>query len=121
MKTIYNTEVNKLGIMVEEFYGEKMIILFKDNAPEELADYCVLHGKNEVNDEIQVGDIFKIDGEEYKVTAVGDEVHKNLRDLGHICVRFDGSTNAELPGSLYLEDKEIKEIKEGTVIEVERP
>lgn len=45
MKTIYNTEVNKLGIMVEEFYGEKMIILFKDNAPEELADYCVLHGK----------------------------------------------------------------------------
>ncbi|AUN19340.1 PTS glucitol/sorbitol transporter subunit IIA [Clostridium botulinum] len=121
MKTIYNTEVNKLGIMVEEFYGEKMIILFKDNAPEELADYCVLHGKNELNDEIQVGDIFKIDGEEYKVTAVGDEVYKNLRDLGHICVRFDGSTNAELPGSLYLEDKKIKEIKEGTVIEVERP
>lgn len=44
MKTIYNTEVNKLGIMVEEFYGEKMIILFKDNAPEELADEEVWKG-----------------------------------------------------------------------------
>ena len=120
MKTIYNTEVTKLGEMVEEFYGEKMIILFKDNAPDELADYCVLHGKNELTEEIKTGDIFKIDGEEYKVTAVGDEVHKNLGDLGHICVRFDGSTNAELPGSLYLENKDIKAIKEGTVLEIVR-
>lgn len=120
MKTIYNTVVNKLGIMVEEFYGENMIILFKDNAPEELADYCVLHGTNELSEEIKSGDIFKIDDTEYKVTAVGNEVYKNLKDLGHICIRFDGSETAELPGSLYVEKKDIVPINEGSKLEVIR-
>ena len=120
MKLIYETEVTKIGSMVEAFYGEKMVILFKDNAPEELADYCVLHNSNKLNNEVKVGDIFKIDDVEYKVTAVGDEVYKNLRDLGHICVRFDGRCDPELPGSLYVENKEIKEFTIGTKVTIVR-
>lgn len=120
MKVIYETEVTKLGPLVEAFYDEKMVILFKDNAPEELAEYCVLHNLNNLTDNLQTGDIFKIDGIEYKITSVGDEVYKNLKDLGHICVRFDGSAEALLPGSLYVENKEIKEFKIGTRIEIVR-
>jgi PTS system glucitol/sorbitol-specific IIA component len=120
MQKIYETVVTKLGPLVDAFYGEKMVILFKDNAPDELADYCVLHNLNDLMDKILVGDILKIDNVEYKITSVGGEVYKNLKDLGHICIRFDGSASAELPGSLYVEDKEIKEFNVKTRIEIVR-
>lgn len=118
MSLIYNTEVTSIGPLVEGFYPEKMMILFKENAPEELADYCVLHGVNDLKGEIKPGYTLKIDGIEYKITAVGDVVNKNLKDLGHICLKFDGSTKAALEGTLYLEDKAIKEVSLGSEIEI---
>ena len=44
MKKIYSTIVKDLGPMAEDFIGEKMIILFNENAPAELAEFCVLEG-----------------------------------------------------------------------------
>ncbi|WP_353626499.1 PTS glucitol/sorbitol transporter subunit IIA, partial [Bacillus sp. JCM 19041] len=38
---IYRTTVTKMGPSAGDFLEEKMIILFKDNAPEELAEFCV--------------------------------------------------------------------------------
>jgi PTS system glucitol/sorbitol-specific IIA component len=118
MSLIYNTKVTSIGPLAAEFYSENMFIMFKDNAPEELADYCFIHHINELKEEIKPGYTLKIDGTEYKITAVGDVVNKNLKDLGHICLKFDGSTEAALEGSLYLESKPIKEISIGTVIEI---
>ncbi len=46
MKKIYSTIVKDLGPMAEDFIGEKMIILFNENAPAELAEFCVLHTGN---------------------------------------------------------------------------
>ena len=37
MKKIYSTTVKELGPMASDFLGEKMIILFGDMAPAELA------------------------------------------------------------------------------------
>lgn len=118
MSVMYNTEVTSMGPFVEGFYPEKMMILFKENAPEELADYCVLHNVNNLKGEIKQGYTLKIDGVEYKITAVGDVVNKNLKDLGHICLKFDGSTKAALEGTLYLEDKPIKKVSIGSKIEI---
>ncbi|AJA48941.1 PTS system, glucitol/sorbitol-specific, IIA component [Clostridium pasteurianum DSM 525 = ATCC 6013] len=118
MSLVYNTKVTSIGPLVEGFYPEKMIILFKDNAPDELADYCVMHSINDLKEDIKEGYTLKIDGIDYKITAVGDVVNKNLRDLGHICLKFDGSTKAALEGTLYLEDKEIKEVSLGSEIQI---
>ena len=60
MKKIYSTIVKDLGPMAEDFIGEKMIILFNENAPAELAEFCVLHTGNELTDTVEVGDILKI-------------------------------------------------------------
>ena len=49
MKKIYSTIVKDLGPMAEDFIGEKMIILFNENAPAELAEFCVLHTGNELD------------------------------------------------------------------------
>ncbi|WP_332634225.1 PTS glucitol/sorbitol transporter subunit IIA [Halalkalibacter flavus] len=120
MSEIYYTNVISIGPMVATFYADKMIILFKSDAPEELKEFCIVHEKNELNGEIVVGDIFKIGEEEYKVTAVGSAVNQNLGNLGHITIRFNGSSEADLPGTLCLEDKVIKEITEGEKLEIVR-
>lgn len=103
MKKIYSTIVKDLGPMAEDFIGEKMIILFNENAPAELAEFCV-----ELTDTVEVGDILKINDTEYKIVEVGCEVQKNLKDLGHIALRFNNNEEGEsLEGSLYLEDKAV--------------
>ena len=48
--TVYETIVNSIGPSVEAFLDEKMLILFGDNAPAELADYCLLINVNPVEE-----------------------------------------------------------------------
>lgn len=118
MQKKYETQVNKIGPSVTDFLGEKMLILFGDNAPAELSDYCLTITVNDVDNEIEVGDVLQIAEHQYKITAVGDAVKKNLTSLGHITLKFDGSETPELPGSLYLEDTTIHDVHEGDTIQI---
>lgn len=117
--SIYETTINKIGESVEAFLGEKMLILFGDNAPAELADYCLLIEMNQVNGPIKSGGLLHIGDNHYSITAVGDAVEKNLNALGHITLKFDGSTEPELPGTLYLEEKNIGKIEPGDRIVID--
>ncbi|UXR73981.1 PTS glucitol/sorbitol transporter subunit IIA [Staphylococcus sp. IVB6238] len=114
---MYQTEVKSIGVSAEAFISEKMVILFGENAPQELVDFCYIIQVNDVEaiDETQK---LYVDGVSFNITKVGTAVEKNLNDLGHITLKFDGSTVAEQSGTLYLEDKLLPEIKEGTVIEI---
>ncbi|MGY3717911.1 PTS glucitol/sorbitol transporter subunit IIA [Sutcliffiella cohnii] len=118
MNTVYETKVNKVGPSVADFLGEKMIILFGENAPAELAEYCLLINVKDVVEDIVPGNVLKLGEKEYKVTAVGDAVRKNLSSLGHITLKFDGSVTPELPGTLYLEDADIAEVQAGDTIQI---
>ncbi|MFC0560547.1 PTS glucitol/sorbitol transporter subunit IIA [Halalkalibacter alkalisediminis] len=120
MNKVYFTNVTSIGSMAPTFYADKMVILFKSDAPDELKEFCIVHEKNELNGDVLVGDTFKIGENEYKVTAVGSAVNQNLGALGHITIRFNGSTEADLPGTLCLEDKDIIEITEGETLEIVR-
>jgi PTS system glucitol/sorbitol-specific IIA component len=119
MEIIYKTTLTNIGELVSVFNKEKLIIIFKDSVPEELADYCVLHQGNEVLGFIKQGDILVVAGLEYKIVYVGDEVQANLEKLGHITLRFDGNTEG-LGGSIYLEDKALPAMKIGDVISIYR-
>ena len=118
MQTKYKTQINKIGPSVEDFLGEKMLILFGENAPAELAEYCLLIDVNNVEGEIVPGDTLQLGEKDYKVTAVGDAVKKNLSSLGHITLKFDGTKDPELPGTLYLEESEIVLPKSGDFIKL---
>lgn len=118
MQTVYQTTINKVGSSVSDFLGENMFILFGDNAPAELADYCLLIHVNGIDGEIEQGDALVLNGREHKVTAVGDAVKKNLGSLGHITLKFDGSDTPELPGTLYLEKTDIQVPEAGSVIQI---
>ncbi|HWO98523.1 MAG TPA: PTS glucitol/sorbitol transporter subunit IIA [Bacillus sp. (in: firmicutes)] len=118
MQTVYQTTIKNIGPSVSDFLEEKMFILFGDNAPAELADYCLLINVNEVEGDIEEGDTLRFSDKEYKITAVGDAVKKNLGSLGHITLRFDGSDTPELPGTLYLEDADIQVPEAGSTIQI---
>ncbi|RCX12487.1 PTS system glucitol/sorbitol-specific IIA component [Vagococcus fluvialis] len=116
MITLYKTKVINIGNEAEMFREEGMIILFGENAPESLSDYCYNIKVEPVTGEIEAGMELSIGSEKYSVTAVGSVVRKNLSELGHITIKFDGSREAELPGTLYVEDKALPEITIGEEI-----
>lgn len=114
----YATKINEIGPSAEAFFGEKMLILFGENAPAELREFCLLIDINAVEDDINVGDTLQLGENTYKITAVGDAVRQNLAQLGHITLKFDGATEAELPGTLYLEDSEVTGVNAGAEIKI---
>ncbi len=114
-KKIYSTKVVELGGQVADFISAaKMIIMFEESMTlPELRDACVMHTGNKLDDTIKPGDIYKIGNAEFKIIKVGSEVQKNLMNLGHITVKFDGGTGEVLEGSLHVEEKPVPEIKPG--------
>ncbi|MBS4207332.1 PTS glucitol/sorbitol transporter subunit IIA [Bacillus sp. FJAT-50079] len=118
MSNKYVTKVNKIGPSVADFLGEKMLILFGENAPTELAEYCLLIDVNNVEGDIEAGDTLQLGENKYTITAVGDAVKQNLTSLGHITLKFDGSQTPELPGTLYLEDSDISDVTTGDLIQI---
>lgn len=117
-KIIYENKIKASGEFAETFLDEGMIIFFGDNAPDTLADYCYSIDINEVKDTIKPGQILMIDGIAFKITAVGDVAQKNLVNLGHITVAFNGATEPALSGTIYVENKDIPKVKIGSEISI---
>lgn len=120
MKTIYSTRIKDIGIKAQEFIEADMFITFKENAPQELREYCFIHNENNLTEEIKVEDILYIDNTTYEIKAVGELVNTNLKELGHITYNFLGGTEAKVAGTLYLEKKEIAPIGVGTILKIIR-
>ncbi len=106
-ETIYLTEVTKLGPEVPDFLEAGMMITFAEGAPPELAEMSVLHepaAKREAPPE--PGDVLSIGEHEFRITAVGEKAWKNVLELGHACFKFNGESETELPGEIYVEEAE---------------
>lgn len=116
---LYETEIIDIGSEAEMFKADGMMILFGEEAPEDLASYSYIINVKPVEGAIVPGMSLVFDEETYEITAVGNLVDKNLSDLGHITLRFNSQTEAELPGTLYLEEKELPNVSVGTKISIQ--
>lgn len=116
MKLIYENTIKSIGSLAEDFLSEKMIILFGEHAPADLKDFCFGIDVLRSEGKIEPGQNFFINNEKFSITSVGNVAQRNLEELGHITLKFDGSEVAELPGTIYLEKKEIPSIELGTTI-----
>ena len=115
---IYDNVVKAKGALANEF-GDKMIILFGDNAPEMLKDYCYSIDIKKTNSKIAVGQHIVIANEQFKILGVGSVAEKNLVDLGHLTIHFSGDLTNLLPGAIVVEDKSCPKIEIGTKISIE--
>ncbi len=118
MSIIYENKVVDMGENVEEFKDEGIFIIFGDGAPDELKDYCYSVSVQPIYGEIVPGQILSIDDNRYTITAVGPEAPVTLAGLGHCTVNFSGSTEVELPGTIYVENKPMPDLQIGTVIRI---
>ncbi len=55
----------------------------------------------------------------YPVTAVGSVAEDNLRELGHVTLRFDGLSEAEFPGTVRGGPVPILISRQGSVLKFE--
>ncbi|KES17702.1 PTS glucitol/sorbitol transporter subunit IIA [Gilliamella apicola] len=99
---IYQSKINQIGEFAPDALADGMLILFKNGAPSDLADYCFIHNHDDLKQDLQVGQVLQIGKHTYHITSVGDVANTNFRELGHITLRFDGSSQAELPGTIHV-------------------
>ncbi len=119
-KKYYSTKIVGVGGDVPKFLNVvKMLVMFDDSMVlPELREFSVLHSGNRLDGIIRPGDILKIADSEFKIIKVGEDVHSNIRTLGHIIIKFDGGNGDLLAGSVHVEDKPIPQIRVGDEISI---
>ncbi len=105
MTQIFATTVQGIGGEAAMFAEQGMYILFGDNAPAALADYCYTIVMNPTTADVTPGQRLVLDGVTFPVTAVGSLVRKNLDGLGHITINFDSASQPALEGTLHVRSR----------------
>lgn len=119
MKKIFEAKVIQVGPEAQNMIQDaNMLILFGEEAPEDLAEYCFKIDNKDLIGSIQKGGKLVVDSEEYLITAVGNVVEKNLTGLGHITISFDASEEGSLPGTLHVAAEKEVVIAQGTTIQI---
>ena len=104
--------------MVAEFREQGLLIFFGENAPEELHEFSILH-KVEIQLRAPIiGDIIALNEDFFTVLAVGSVVSDNLLNLGHLDLKANGLSQAELPGDVNVEERELPMVKVGDRLQV---
>jgi PTS system glucitol/sorbitol-specific IIA component len=115
----YTAQVTQIGPLVSEFIDHGILVLFGADAPEELAEFSVLHDGETLQSPVQPGDEVLLGGETFKVLAVGDVANNNLESLGHLILKFNGQTKVEMPGDICLEAKPLPPVKVGMQLTIQ--
>lgn len=118
MKVIYENQIKSFGENATEFQDMNMVILFGNNAPAEIRDYCYCVDVSPLHGAITAGQILKINDTEFTITAVGSEAPVTLARLGHCTINFNGQKEVELPGTIYVENKPLPAITIGSTIQI---
>ena len=119
MKKIFEAKVIQVGPEAQNMIQDaNMLILFGEEAPEDLAEYCFKIDNKDLLGSIQKGGKLVVNSEEYLITAVGNVVEKNLTGLGHITISFDASEEGSLPGTLHVAAEKEVVIAQGTTIQI---
>jgi Phosphotransferase system sorbitol-specific component IIA len=64
---LYRTQLTQIGEYAADALSDKMMILFNDNAPADVADYCFIHPAA-LTGEISVGGQFVLGAVSYPIT-----------------------------------------------------
>lgn len=114
----YNATITFIGPLAIEFLAEQIIVLFGQNAPEELAEFALLHDGESLVAPFGAGDTVTIGAQSFRILAVGEVANDNLANLGHLVLKFNGEPEVEMPGDVCLEAVPLPEVTVGTVITI---
>ncbi|EKN1131972.1 PTS glucitol/sorbitol transporter subunit IIA [Salmonella enterica] len=116
MSVIYQTTITRIGQSAKEALDEQMLITFREGAPADIEEFCFIHCHGELTGALQPGARCELGQHCYPVTAVGSVAEQNLRELGHITLRFDGLREAEFPGTVHVAGPVPDDIAPGCIL-----
>ena len=116
---IYQTTITRIGASAIDALSDQMLITFREGAPADLEEYCFIHCHGELKGALHPGLQFTLGQHRYPVTAVGSVAEDNLRELGHVTLRFDGLNEAEFPGTVHVAGPVPDDIAPGSVLKFE--
>ena len=117
-EVVYSTTITAVGALVPDFREQGILVFFGENAPEELHEFSILHKVDNHKRAPIVGDTIAINEDEFTVLAVGSVASDNLLNLGHLDLKANGLNDAELPGDVNVEHRELPMIKVGDRLQV---
>ncbi len=117
-EVVYRSTVTAVGELVPDFREQGVLVFFGENAPSELHEFSILHKVDIQVRAPQPGDVIDINSNTYKVLAVGSVASDNLLNLGHLDLKANGLTEAELPGDVNIDEVELPIISVGDIFQV---
>ena len=115
----FYARVTSIGEFAKEFIEEGVLVFFGNNAPEELQEHAVVHDSaNPLSEDVVVGDTVRIGSDQWTVLAVGNVANDNLRNLGHLVLKFNGLAEPEMRGDINVADVQIPPIESGAEVEI---
>ena len=120
MTVLYQSTVTEIGELVPSFIAEGILVFFGEGAPEELRTFCIMHSVQHAEGQVRAGDHISIDGNSFPILAVGSVANDNLYNLGHLNLKANGNTEADLPGDVCIPQVELPAVKVGSKIEITR-
>ncbi len=115
---IYSLSVSAVGPLIDEFTAAGVWVFFREGAPDELLEFALLHSAEAPRAPIAAGQALDIDGHAYTITAVGELANDNIRALGHLVLKANGATEAELPGDVSIEARPLPNPSIGTTLRI---
>lgn len=114
----YASVVLSVGDMASEFFDAGIVVLFGEDAPEELADVAVIHRPTITTGGLAAGDQVHLGDEVITVLAVGNVADENLVNLGHLSLKRNGEDQAALPGDVCCDEGPIPPLRAGDPIRI---
>lgn len=115
---IYTSKILGMGDNAADFKVDNTFITFAKEIPDTLEKYCYYIEFSRLEKNVSVGDVLQIDKKNYKITAVGSAASENLKNYGHVCFKFNGRKEEEMPGVINLEAKGFPQLNVGTQISI---
>lgn len=118
MSMKYESQIIDRGSDVDSFSEADFLILYGPQAPEELKAYCFIIDVAPIEGTIEAGDIVSFGDQKYTISCVGQEAQELLKTLGHCTIRFNGAKQPQMPGTIYVEKKELPKLEKGMKIQI---
>jgi len=100
----YISTILKCGELAKEFFDENVMVFFGKQAPDELQEYSIVHEHSQSpTEELRPGDTIIINRVRLKVLAVGSVANDNLKNLGHLVIKFNDSEEVEMEGDINVQ------------------
>ncbi len=115
---IYSSEIVKIGEQANLFLDEGIVVFFGDNAPEELQEFAVIHKLEQITGEIVVGTKIYLSDSNMEVVSIGPVANENFKNLGHLVLKLDSSTDEAQLGDVRCVFDKKPDIKIGDTLRI---